>query len=159
MTGLSNGCAMAQRFAVEATGPVLRKLIDRPEIAEATLISTCNRVELVVNARLDRGQTGVALGVLGDRLERVVALHEEIAASEGITLTPAGAMVVPEATILIDRFDNLHAEVTAHAQLEGGTVRIGGGATAVSYVLPGAIAAYQSDHPAVRSSAEAGQVP
>ena len=39
-----------ERFAVDATGPVLRKLIDRPEIAEATLISTCNRVELVVTA-------------------------------------------------------------------------------------------------------------
>lgn len=39
-----------ERFAVEATAPVLRKLIDRPEIAEATLISTCNRVELVVTA-------------------------------------------------------------------------------------------------------------
>jgi len=69
---------------------------------------------------------------------------------KGIALTPAGEMVVPEAVILIDRFDNLRAEVTAHAQLEGGTVRIGGGATAVSYVLPGAIAAYQSDYPAVR---------
>ena len=39
-----------ERFAVDATGPVLRKLVDRPEIAEATLISTCNRVELVVTA-------------------------------------------------------------------------------------------------------------
>lgn len=39
-----------ERFAVPATGPVLRKLVDRPEIAEATLISTCNRVELVVTA-------------------------------------------------------------------------------------------------------------
>ncbi len=35
-------------FAVSETQPLLRKLIDRPEIAEAALISTCNRVELVV---------------------------------------------------------------------------------------------------------------
>lgn len=39
-----------ERFAVDRPGPVLRKLVDRPEIAEATLISTCNRVELVVSA-------------------------------------------------------------------------------------------------------------
>lgn len=37
-----------ERFAVAETGPVLQKLIDRPEIAEATLIATCNRVEVVV---------------------------------------------------------------------------------------------------------------
>jgi len=37
-----------ERFAVDATGSVLRKLVDRPEIAEAALISTCNRVEVVV---------------------------------------------------------------------------------------------------------------
>lgn len=37
-----------ERFAVDDPGPLLRKLVDRPEIAEAALISTCNRVELVV---------------------------------------------------------------------------------------------------------------
>ena len=42
------------------------------------------------------------------------------------------------------------AEVAAHLRLEGGTVRIGGGATAVSFLLPGAIAAFQAEHPGVR---------
>ena len=37
-----------ERFAVAQTGPLLRKLIDRPEIDEAVLLSTCNRVEVVV---------------------------------------------------------------------------------------------------------------
>ena len=37
-----------ERFAVDETGSVLRKLVDRPEIAEAALISTCNRVEVIV---------------------------------------------------------------------------------------------------------------
>ena len=68
----------------------------------------------------------------------------------GVTLTPMGEMVLPEARILVERYDNLRAEVAAHSRLEGGTVRIGGGATAVSFVLPGAIAAYQLDHPKVR---------
>jgi glutamyl-tRNA reductase len=39
-----------ERFAVDSPGEMLRKLADRPEIGEATLISTCNRVELVVTA-------------------------------------------------------------------------------------------------------------
>ena len=37
-----------ERFAVDTPGPLLRKLVDRPEVAEAVLVSTCNRVEVVV---------------------------------------------------------------------------------------------------------------
>jgi glutamyl-tRNA reductase len=37
-----------ERFAVSEAGSMLRKLIDRPEIEEGVLISTCNRVEVVV---------------------------------------------------------------------------------------------------------------
>jgi glutamyl-tRNA reductase len=40
-----------ERFAVAATGPLLRKLIDHPGIEEAVLLSTCNRVEVVVTTR------------------------------------------------------------------------------------------------------------
>ena len=39
-----------ERFATDHSGPLLRKLVDRPEIAEAALISTCNRVEVVITA-------------------------------------------------------------------------------------------------------------
>lgn len=39
-----------ERFAVDDPAPLLHKLVDRPEIAEAVLLSTCNRVELVVTA-------------------------------------------------------------------------------------------------------------
>ena len=39
-----------ERFATDQSGPLLRKLVDRPEIAEAALISTCNRVEVVITA-------------------------------------------------------------------------------------------------------------
>jgi glutamyl-tRNA reductase len=37
-----------ERFAVSETGSMLQKLIDRPEIEEAVLLSTCNRVEVIV---------------------------------------------------------------------------------------------------------------
>ncbi len=37
-----------EHFASEEPGALLQKLVDRPEIAEATLLSTCNRVEVVV---------------------------------------------------------------------------------------------------------------
>ena len=35
-------------FAVDEPSALLKKLVDRPEIVEATLLSTCNRVEVVV---------------------------------------------------------------------------------------------------------------
>lgn len=41
-----------ERFAAAQPQALLRKLVERPEIAEATLLSTCNRVEVVV-ATLD----------------------------------------------------------------------------------------------------------
>jgi DNA-binding transcriptional LysR family regulator len=87
---------------------------------------------------------------------RIHQLEEHLGATlltrgrKGVILTPIGELVLPEARILAERYDHLRAEVAAHARLEGGTVRIGGGATAVSFVLPGAIAAYQLDHPSVR---------
>jgi DNA-binding transcriptional LysR family regulator len=103
--------------------------------------------------------TGAALrlNVTQPALSRRISQFEEylgatllVRGRKGVTLTPIGAMVLPEARILAERYDNLRAEVAAHTRLEGGTVRIGGGATAVSFILPGAIAAYQLDHPSVR---------
>ncbi len=40
-----------ERFAAVQPQPLLRKLVDRPEIGEAVLLSTCNRVEVVVTTR------------------------------------------------------------------------------------------------------------
>ena len=37
-----------ERFAADPLGTMLQKLVDRPEIEEGALISTCNRVEVVV---------------------------------------------------------------------------------------------------------------
>ena len=69
---------------------------------------------------------------------------------KGISLTAAGELVVAEARILVARYDALFVEVAAHQRLEGGTIRLGGGATAVSFVLPPAIADFQAEYPGVR---------
>ena len=62
----------------------------------------------------------------------------------------AWVLVEREARVLVSRFDNLRNEITSHVGLETGTVRLGGGATAVSFVLPQAIADFQARHPGVR---------
>ncbi len=102
-----------ERFAVDATGPVLKKLVDRPEISEATLISTCNRVELVVTAEnADAAQhvlydffareLGEGEGPSAGRLEEVTYLHEGRQAVEHVfrVASAIDSMVVGEPQIL-----------------------------------------------------------
>lgn len=86
---------------------------------------------------------------------RIQQLEQEFGAEllsrsrRGAHLTELGRLVEQEARVLIDRYDRLKAEVASHSTVEGGTVRIGGGATAVSFVLPDAIAQFQRDFPRV----------
>lgn len=69
---------------------------------------------------------------------------------KGAVLTEIGKLVESEARLLVSRFDQLQEQIAVHQNLEGGTVRIGGGATAVSFILPRAIADFQQNHPAVK---------
>jgi glutamyl-tRNA reductase len=70
-----------ERFAVSQPGPMLQKLIDRPEVEEAVLLSTCNRVEVVVTtANPDAAQHALfdffLRDLAGDRLPNGLALPE-----------------------------------------------------------------------------------
>jgi DNA-binding transcriptional LysR family regulator len=105
---------------------------------------------------------GVTQPALSRRLQQ---LEEQLGAKllsrgrKGAQLTEIGRLVESEARILIARYDHLRDQVRAHQGLEGGTVRIGGGATAVSFLLPKAIADFQRAHPAVRFQLkEAGSI-
>jgi DNA-binding transcriptional LysR family regulator len=69
---------------------------------------------------------------------------------KGARLTSVGKLVEASARDLVARFEHLRAEVAAQTGLEGGTIRLGGGATAVSFVLPPAIASFQAAHPGIR---------
>ncbi len=87
---------------------------------------------------------------------RIQSLEEDFGVTllnrgrKGVTVTDVGELVAREARVLVSRFDNLRNEITSHVGLETGTVRLGGGATAVSFVLPKAIADFQARHPGVR---------
>jgi DNA-binding transcriptional LysR family regulator len=69
---------------------------------------------------------------------------------KGVQLTEIGRLVDSEARNLIARYDHLREQVRTQQGLEGGTVRIGGGATAVSFLLPKAIASFQGNHPGIK---------
>jgi DNA-binding transcriptional LysR family regulator len=68
---------------------------------------------------------------------------------QGVLLTEAGRLVREQARALVERWERMVEAVAALANLEAGTLRVGGGATAVSYLLPAAIAEFQRAHPAV----------
>ncbi|MCB1804904.1 MAG: LysR family transcriptional regulator, partial [Candidatus Competibacteraceae bacterium] len=86
---------------------------------------------------------GISQSALSRRLQQLEAyLGAEmfVRGRKGVELTPLGRLVEAEARVLVSRYDNLRQQVRAHLRLDSGTVRIGGGATAVSFVLPPAIA-------------------
>ncbi|MFO0547884.1 MAG: LysR substrate-binding domain-containing protein [Polyangiaceae bacterium] len=96
---------------------------------------------------------GVTQPALSRRLQQ---LEEEVGArllergKKGVTLTHAGRLVVDEARGLLARWEQLRERVQAEQRLSTGLVRLGGGATAVSFLVPKAIAAFEKEHPGVR---------
>ena len=111
---------------------------------------------LLLRSFLAVAETGTITGA-ADRLNitqpalsrRIVQLEEHFGVAllargrKGVTLTALGKYVAPQARLIVERYERLLGEVSERAELRGGTVRVGGGATAVSCVLPDAIAAYQ----------------
>lgn len=102
-----------ERFAVAQAGPLLRKLVDRPEIGEAVLLSTCNRVEVVVTTEnsdaaqhvlLEFFARDLAAGELpsGNSLAELTYLLEGRAAVEHVfrVTSAIDSMVVGEPQIL-----------------------------------------------------------
>ena len=68
---------------------------------------------------------------------------------KGVRLTELGKLVESEGRALVERLERLKSEVGARLRLEQGTVRIGGGATAVSFLLPGLIRDFRKRHPEI----------
>ncbi len=95
------------------------------------------------------GLTQPALTRRIQQLEREFGAELLNRSRKGAELTELGQLVEREARVLIDRYESLKAEVASQSTLEGGTVRVGGGATAVSFMLPDAIADFQRASPQV----------
>lgn len=68
----------------------------------------------------------------------------------GASLTEAGRLVAEDGRIIVERYGRLREAVRERQELRSGVVRLGGGATAVSFLVPTAIAAFGREHPGVR---------
>ena len=95
---------------------------------------------------------GISQSALSRRMDQ---LGEELGAplfervGRGVALTAIGQIAVEEGKLLVQRYDRLKSRIHEHLRLDAGVVRIGGGATAVGFLLPGAIAAFRKQHPGV----------
>jgi DNA-binding transcriptional LysR family regulator len=96
------------------------------------------------------GITQPALSRRLQQLEDHLGVDLLVRGRKGAVLTEIGRLVQFEAQGIVARYEQMRETVSSHQRLEGGTVRIGGGATAVSFILPEAIAAFQAAHPQVR---------
>lgn len=101
-------------------------------------------------------EAAVALAISQSALSRrIQQLEQNLGAQllersqRGVVLTEMGRLVVEEGRVLVSRYDLLRQRINAHLALDMGQVRVGGGATVVSYLLPGAIAEFARSHPKV----------
>lgn len=102
-------------------------------------------------------QAAERLGVTQSALSRRIQQYEAQLDSQllsrgrkGVELTETGKLAAAEGQRLLASFNKLREEIALQQGLQGGSVRIGGGATTVSFILPPAIAAFQQAHPNIR---------
>jgi DNA-binding transcriptional LysR family regulator len=69
--------------------------------------------------------------------------------ARGIRLTPAGELLVGHADVILDRLHMARTQLEALTDLTGGRLRIGAFPTANAALVPMAIAAFATAHPAV----------
>jgi len=103
----------------------------------------------VTEAAQALGVSQSALSRRIDQLEHALGAPLLERAGRGVALTAMGELAIEEGKWLVERYDRLKSRIAEHLQLAAGVVRIGGGATAVGFLLPRAIAAFRKEHPGV----------
>ncbi len=105
------------------------------------------------------GVTQPALSAMLKKLEAEVGADLLDRTGRGVTPTEAGRVFLEYAEDAVRRAD---AGVEAVRELKGlqrGSIRIGGGATATTYLLPRVVSGFRLEHPAIRfSMREAGSL-
>jgi DNA-binding transcriptional LysR family regulator len=83
------------------------------------------------------------------QLEADLGVELLLRGRHGVELTDLGRQTVERGRGIIARYDELRLNVSEHLDLNRGTVRVGGGATVTSFLLPGAMAQFHAQHPGV----------
>ena len=96
------------------------------------------------------GITQPALSAMVKKLEAEVGTALLDRTGRGVSLTAAGRVFLDHASASVRWADDALAAVRELVGLERGSIRVGGGATAVSHLLPRAVSAFRKAHPAIR---------
>ncbi len=96
------------------------------------------------------GVSQPALSAMLKKLEREVGAPLLDRTGRGVELTEAGRAFLAHAEDALRRVDAGVQAVREIAGLEAGSIRIGGGATAVTYLLPPVVSAVRRAHPGLR---------
>jgi DNA-binding transcriptional LysR family regulator len=68
----------------------------------------------------------------------------------GVEFTDLGRQALEAGRTIVARYDDVRRRIAEQQNLERGMVRIGGGATVTSFLLPAAIAGFHSRYPGIR---------
>ena len=112
-------------------------------------LSEVARQGAITGAARTLGITQPALSRRLQQLEEIFDAPLLVRGRAGASLTELGHLVEAEGRQILERFERLRQDVAARLRLEAGTVRIGGGATAVSFLLPGIIRAFGKERPGI----------
>jgi molybdate transport repressor ModE-like protein len=104
---------------------------------------------VITDAAAALGISQSALSRRIDQLEEALGAPVLERMGRGVVLTSVGQLAIEEGKLLVQRYERLKARIHEHLQLDAGVVRVGGGATAVGFLLPRAIAQFRVRHPGV----------
>lgn len=96
------------------------------------------------------GVTQPALSAMVKKLEGEVGAALFDRTGKGVALTEAGRVFLEHAEASVRRADEAVASVRELVGLEAGSIRVGGGATAVAHLMPGVVSEVRREHPALR---------
>lgn len=108
------------------------------------------RVGHMTRAAEELGVTQPALSAMLRKLEEEVGAELFHRTGRGVELSEAGRIFLTHADQAVREADSGVAAVRALLGLEHGALRVGGGATATTYVLPGVLSCFRREHPGLR---------
>ncbi len=104
----------------------------------------------ITKASQQLGVTQPALSAMLKKLEAEVGAPLLDRTGRGVELTAAGQVFLEHAQAAVRRADEAVASVREMVGLESGSIRVGGGATAVAHLLPRVVSAVRKAHPALK---------
>lgn len=127
-------------------------MLSRVELTTLRYFRAIARHGHLTRAARELGVTQPALSAMLRKLEKELGTELLHRTGRGVELTEAGGEFLTHAELAIREADAGVRAVRELLGLERGTVRVGGGATAITYLLPPVIAMVRARHPGLRFS-------